>query len=422
MKNNLRQNKGITLIALVITIIVLLILAGVSIATLTGENGILTQAQSSKTANKKAEAEEIFKLIANEWQIEKRANKNADLGEFLEAKETEYGDKLEVTGNEAPYTLEYNGEKVTIDNNGTLTEVTNGGGNTVEKWTQPYEIAGFTHIAGTWDTGYVIQDNDTKSEFVWIPVGCTINGVTINLDRVFYDDNLMTNEWVEEINHGQVKKLESYLSSSYGVSTKAEYWNLFSEGADYIADFQASVAANGGFYIGRYEASYGDGGKVETVVSSGTPRSSSSTALTDGMLWNCISQTDAIEKCNEMYNGHESGIKSRLVNSYAWDTALKFINAVEGKNVDTDSSAWGNYIASLANTGATSKAVACNIYDMAGNLQELTTENITVKGTTNAVDRGGSYNLNGANYPAGFRSYNRSTFTQHLGFRPLLFK
>jgi len=123
-----------------------------------------------------------------------------------------------------------------------------------------------------------------------------------------------------------------------------------------------------------------------------------------------------------MYNGHESGIKSRLVNSYAWDTALKFINAVEGKNVDTDSSAWGNYIASLANTGATSKAVACNIYDMAGNLQELTTENITVKGTTNAVDRGGSYNLNGANYPAGFRSYNRSTFTQHLGFRPLLFK
>ena len=43
--------NGITLIALVITIIVLLILAGVSIATLTGENGILTRANDAKTTN-----------------------------------------------------------------------------------------------------------------------------------------------------------------------------------------------------------------------------------------------------------------------------------------------------------------------------------------------------------------------------------
>ena len=58
MKGKLKQNKGITLIALVITIIVLLILAGVSIATLTGENGILTQANEAKEENQKAGAEE----------------------------------------------------------------------------------------------------------------------------------------------------------------------------------------------------------------------------------------------------------------------------------------------------------------------------------------------------------------------------
>jgi len=415
MKNNLRQNKGITLIALVITIIVLLILAGVSIATLTGENGILTQAQSSKTANKKAEAEEIFKLIANEWQIEKRANKNADLGEFLEAKETEYGDKLEVTGNEAPYTLEYNGEKVTIDNNGTLTEVTNGGGNTVEKWTQPYEIAGFTHIAGTWDTGYVIQDNDTKSEFVWIPVGATINGVTINLERVFYDDNLYTDQWVSKMTNGYSSSLDFFLSTN-GVSTKAELWEKFSEEADYITDFQESVAANGGFYIGRYEASYLKG-KVATVVSTDTSRSSYSSTLTDGMLWNYINQTDAIAKCNEMYNGHQSGIKSKLVNGYAWDTVLKFINAVEGKNIDTDSSAWGNHKSSIANTGTTSKAVACNIYDIAGNLYEWTTEKYS---TTNAVYRGGSYSSDGSLFTVGRRWY--GDIVGKDGFRPILFK
>ena len=58
----MKNQKGITLIALVITIIVLLILAGVSIAMLTGQNGILTQANNAKTATTKASAEEALKL------------------------------------------------------------------------------------------------------------------------------------------------------------------------------------------------------------------------------------------------------------------------------------------------------------------------------------------------------------------------
>ena len=61
-KKNSKKNGGITLIALVITIIVLLILAGVSIATLTGKNGILTQAQEAKEANEKAEQKEVAQL------------------------------------------------------------------------------------------------------------------------------------------------------------------------------------------------------------------------------------------------------------------------------------------------------------------------------------------------------------------------
>ena len=64
------NNKGITLIALVITIIVLLILAGVSIAMLTGQNGILTQANSSKTATTKAEAVEKINLALNAMKSE----------------------------------------------------------------------------------------------------------------------------------------------------------------------------------------------------------------------------------------------------------------------------------------------------------------------------------------------------------------
>ena len=59
------NNKGITLIALVITIIVLLILAGVSIAMLTGQNGILTQASNSKEKTSAAEVAERVNMELN---------------------------------------------------------------------------------------------------------------------------------------------------------------------------------------------------------------------------------------------------------------------------------------------------------------------------------------------------------------------
>ena len=63
------QNKGITLIALVITIIVLLILAAISIATLTGDNGILTKANEAKDETRGASVEEAKDL----WKAEKEA-------------------------------------------------------------------------------------------------------------------------------------------------------------------------------------------------------------------------------------------------------------------------------------------------------------------------------------------------------------
>lgn len=60
-----KSNKGITLIALVITIIVLLILAGVSIAMLTGSNGVLTKASESQVMNKRGEVSERINLALN---------------------------------------------------------------------------------------------------------------------------------------------------------------------------------------------------------------------------------------------------------------------------------------------------------------------------------------------------------------------
>ncbi len=74
MKNVLKEKSGITLIALVITIIVLLILAGVSIAMLTGDNGILTQATEAKEKNTIGEEEERISLALQSLKMKKQAD------------------------------------------------------------------------------------------------------------------------------------------------------------------------------------------------------------------------------------------------------------------------------------------------------------------------------------------------------------
>lgn len=79
MRNFMKQSKAITLIALVITIIVLLILAGVTIATLTGDNGLLTKATDVKKANENATLEEKIKLAYSEYELESKTNPNADI-------------------------------------------------------------------------------------------------------------------------------------------------------------------------------------------------------------------------------------------------------------------------------------------------------------------------------------------------------
>ena len=74
MNRKIKQEKAITLIALVITIIVLLILAAISIATLTGENGILTKATNAKAETIKAQEKEQIELAYLSAQTKKMSN------------------------------------------------------------------------------------------------------------------------------------------------------------------------------------------------------------------------------------------------------------------------------------------------------------------------------------------------------------
>ena len=71
LKNNVKEKKGITLIALVVTIVVLLILAAVSISMLGGENGIITQAQNAKEETRGGEVEEERNLWMSEITMSK---------------------------------------------------------------------------------------------------------------------------------------------------------------------------------------------------------------------------------------------------------------------------------------------------------------------------------------------------------------
>lgn len=123
----MKKNNGITLIALVITIIVLLILAGVSIAMLTGKNGILNQATSAKTQTKEKEEEEIIRLIYNAAQIRQKAPQENDIGKsFSEllideaSKHEEYNIDIESEGTSFVVNFDISGNSYKLDENGNI--------------------------------------------------------------------------------------------------------------------------------------------------------------------------------------------------------------------------------------------------------------------------------------------------------------
>ena len=113
-----KEIKGITLIALVITVIVLLILAGVSIAMLTGENGILTQAEDAKNETEKAGVEEAVDIAMAEYYMRKNAGEGIELGDYLNEK-LEAGEFDNVTDNgDGTYTVEKDGYEVIVSEDG----------------------------------------------------------------------------------------------------------------------------------------------------------------------------------------------------------------------------------------------------------------------------------------------------------------
>ena len=380
-----RNTKGITLIALVVTIIVLIILAGVSINLVFGNLGIVTKAKEAKRMQEQAELNEQIALGELSNEIDKTINGKGtptdsptgmptikelrDSGEFM---------KKETTA---------------IDSDKNLIKIPQG-----------FKVAKDSGINVT--EGVVIEDNDIiegignnrGNQYVWVPVGNQIkksDGTTVDITLGRYTFADGTND--KDTNGAVLKKgapilkqnAENYMQqviidlnykeleiyrqgvASYeatdGLNTTSRGKKKSDGTYEGIKSFIDSVKTNGGYYIARYEASYGIDGKANSKVSNSFMPSNDAPTI-EGTLWSNITQIDAAKACYDIY----TTATTDLINSYSWDTALVYIQSFSG-NTDYSYQDGKNINSSLTNTGA-NRDERCKINDMASNCIEWTTE------------------------------------------------
>ena len=370
-------NQGITLVALVVTIVVLLILAGVSLNLVLGENGIISKAREASTKTVQAQQNSEIEMNLLEQELA-NATKEPDPAE---------------------------GVKIPT---------------------------GFYYVGGTKTSGIVISDNVNDkdkyknkavvgtdllgNQYVWIP--CTTDSTSSKLQyartewgveadgddnsRAIKDELTLTDASVTYSNADTANGINADVSKEIVAQIKAE---------------KASVAQYGGYYIGRYEV--GKNSDTAVVKYNQTPYASITWSTAYGLAKKIITNSE---------------VNSYLCSSYAWDTAVNFIQnnstaknyatSIEGFNGNWNPQAVkdpsGNVIkpagtSQQLNTGLTTQF--CNIFDMGGNEAEFTTE--LNPGTSETVVLRGGYYIN---YPAGYRwDYGSGSAYVNGGFRATLF-
>ena len=370
-------NQGITLVALVVTIVVLLILAGVSLNLVLGENGIISKAREASTKTVQAQQNSEIEMNLLEQELA-NATKEPDPAE---------GVKMPT---------------------------------------------GFYYVGGTKTSGIVISDNVNDkdkyknkavvgtdllgNQYVWIP--CTTDSTSSKLQYA-------RTEWgVEEDGDDNSRAIKDELTLTDASVTYSDADTANGINADVskeiVAQIKAektSVAKYGGYYIGRYEV--GKNGDTAVVKYNQTPYASITWSTAYGLAKKIITNSEAT---------------SYLCSSYAWDTAVNFIQnnstaknyatSIEGFNGNWNPQAVkdpsGNVIkpagtSQQLNTGLTTQF--CNIFDMGGNEAEFTTE-LNPGTSETVVLRGGRYY---SNLPAGYRWDYGSGYAVFYGFRATLF-
>ena len=415
LRNTLRRNKGITLIALVVTIIVLLILAGISIAMLTGQNGILNRAAEAKEKTGVAQEDESQKLQGYEDTINQ-------------------------------YAPGSNGGSGGGNGGGSSSDLSDFQTND----TKPYlpDATKFEKVAGTdLSTGLVMKEKATGSEYVWVEVPRT----TTVYPTAGLNITSFTNDEYTKIENDLHTYTADYRN---GTSYSDVYYEDSTPGwfADSLAYDTAkkkmlkSVYENGGFWVGRYE--------VGTEKNRTSSRQATTTPLSKANLYpyNYITRTQAKVLAEQVESGSYT---SSLMFGVQWDLVLKYIETKKSDTVtdvktklNSDSTLIGNYknnLWSITNakvkysidygssfkagsykkeseeevlltTGADESFSLMNIYDIAGNVWEWTLD-FTTYVNRPCVSRGGAFNGKGtltafsrtdsiteaSNYITGFR-------------------
>ena len=375
MKKIMKNQKGITLVALVITIVILLILAGISISTLTN-TGIFEKAKDAKEKSEVAEKQQSEALDSYEKELNKYTSDNLEenIGVKFE-KNTELHDK--------------NGAKIIVPAG---FKVVNTDDLTVEK-------------------GIVVEDSK-RNQYVWIPCTTEDSKSQLQFKRAEWDVE------VDGVDNSRASKDELTLTCPENYSDNGLTYAVVNEIVAQVKAEKDSVRRNGGYYIGRYEV--GDENGTAVIKADQTPMAN--------IIW-----STAYSKAKGIGGG--PGATTYLCSSYAWDTAINFIQNKGFPNYakareDSYNENWvdknvkdskGNIIkaANKAERLPTGKTTPkCNIYDMGGNVAEFTTE-VMPSTSEPLVLRGGDSNHYG---PAGRRYDNDTSLASSgLGLRATLF-
>ena len=372
----IKQSKGITLIALVITIIVLLILAGVTITMLTGDNGILKQATNARETNSKAEFEEQVKLAVMASKVNDTAS--IDLKTLDEELNKISGTTITKSAdNKLPWTVKKGSYEVTITEDGTITTNTTGKDDgkkdddkkeedtrTVMEQATAAKPEGSTIDPNTNENTGIVMTDSNQNEWVWIEVPSTVftNATSstdydnIKADLIAYASDYRKNGYTDE---WYAKDGSTLVTASTEGLTDAQ--KLLNNGCgltynEYNTNYNkmlSSIYTNKGFYIGRYEAGI-EGSDEDTSLArySRTEITSSSpkaVSKKDMIPYNYIYCSDAQQLANGMSTGNKT---SSLMYGIQWDLVCKFLE-VKG-NWDTttstaqyyikqNSTSWGNY-------------------------------------------------------------------------------
>ena len=409
------NDKGITLIALVITIIVLLILAGVAIATLTGDNGILTKAVTAKDKTTEAEAKEAVQL---EYLGSIDNNGKFNYEDFKSNVKKNLGlqDKDIVDNGDNTCTVKYNGYDVTLDiATGEIVvplEPTVSGKIVTGKNKKYTDDDGETAVIPVGygvipdlndiSEGLVITDNfeEDGNEFVWIPVptaisdteenGTTNKAMSVNMET---DPNaepryrgLLYNftDTGSEVQSGCTTTTSDYrepdIVSNYDNDEQTYLSDIGLTQASFQAEVQQayndmikSVNKNKGFYVSRYEISLDASGNAQSKKM----KPSATNSSTSANMWYGL--YDKAKKYAVKTDSTKNVVSSMIWGSQ-YDAMMNWMHKDSSVNVNSAIPVAGaskntTIITGGPNEGETeSKDILKNVYDLLGNSSEWTLE------------------------------------------------